>query len=72
MENLTAKEYLIELFGDDYSHIIGQDENRLAGIIKQYAKDACKEQREICDKLNQCPECSGGDIFLNAPEPELK
>lgn len=90
MKNLTAKEIENIIWYDGFSDCSENKQrtytqNQRIEMIKQYAKEACERQREICAKkasyyLIELGEF--GTIFpttrikrkeiKNAPEPELK
>lgn len=74
----TAEEILSEVFFKSGDKFDGNTVNLTYEAMKMYAKQACKEQREICATTREEAEHANKGwrgvtvAILNAPEPELK
>ncbi|KKN10327.1 hypothetical protein LCGC14_1037650 [marine sediment metagenome] len=40
-------------------------------LIKEYARQKCKEQREICQEIFDNEDYLTGNVYLNAPKPKF-
>lgn len=65
----TAKEVVNKIVSES-THGLTQNNEYMEMLVKEYAREACKEQREICAMASETPTKYG--IIKNAPKPELK
>ena len=70
---MNAKE-ILEKYYKNYAKRIAFDEQVLDAMI-EYAKQKCKEQREICALNNEMCDASHDEInenaIINSPEPDF-
>ena len=75
----TAEEYLLEQFGCAKKtqlmteHFIGLTViNGVLEVMQAYAREACREQREICAaQFNEMVDSHNHNKVKNAPEPKM-
>lgn len=78
MNKETAKEILKNQYEKTYATLYKQSvlgstyEKLVIEAMIEFAKNKCKEQREISWKLFQSSEIDGKKITLDAPTPDFK